>query len=138
MVRTFEPTDYYGEDDDMLIGGEAALWSELADPYNIFTKIWPRLGVISGIFWSERVEGLIEWDEVVADLVKFRNHCQANGIPGNKISSRYCETHPHDTFAIYKETLQAKNVIDSDGNFIRGQLSDNREEVLNTFKDVFM
>lgn len=87
MGRIFEPTDYYG-DSDMLLGGEAPLWGELSTPYNMFNKVWPRLGVMSDIFWGPKIDGPINWGNVVADLVSFRNYVQDNGIPGNKISSR--------------------------------------------------
>lgn len=87
-IRMFEPTEYYKEGDTTLLGGEGALWSELATPYNVFNKIWPRLGVITSIFWSPKIEGLYQWDEIVAELVRFRKYLEDNGIPTNKISSR--------------------------------------------------
>jgi hexosaminidase len=87
MIRIFEPTDYV-EDESMILGGEGPLWSELATPYNIYNKIWPRLGVISDIYWGPKLKSPINWGDIVADLVHFRDYIQENGIPANKISSR--------------------------------------------------
>ncbi len=36
----------------LILGGEAAMWSELATPENIDAKLWPRLAAIAERFWS--------------------------------------------------------------------------------------
>ena len=102
-IRTFEPTDFYDPNDDQLMGGEGCMWSELNTPYNIFNKLWPRLGVISSIFWSSKVEKPFPWGDIVEEMVAFRNHLTSNGIPANQISSRYCEAHPHEVFERYED-----------------------------------
>ena len=97
-MEVFEPTDYYDEDDDRLLGGEACMWSELCTPYNVYFKVWPRLAVMSSIFWEPSRKGKHDWETIVKDLVAFRDHIQANGIPADKISSKYCEMHPDIVF----------------------------------------
>ena len=97
-IRTFEPTQFYDADDDRLLGGEGCMWSELNNPDNVFNKIWPRLGVISSIFWSPKLETPFNWGNIVEELVKFRDGLRENGIAANQVSSRYCEMNPHIVF----------------------------------------
>jgi len=71
------------------LGGEGTLWSELVTPYNIFTKVWPRLGAISNIFWAPSFNNTIPWGDYVENLAAFRQHLKENGIESSKISCRY-------------------------------------------------
>lgn len=100
-IRMFEPTDYYQNGNEQLLGGEACMWSELNTVHNVFDKIWPRLAVISDIFWSPKLEAPFNWGNIVEGLVKFRDELRANGIPANQISSRYGEAHPHEVFGAF-------------------------------------
>ena len=36
----------------LILGGEAAMWEELASPENLDAKLWPRLAAIAERFWS--------------------------------------------------------------------------------------
>jgi hexosaminidase len=46
------PTDLSPEQQKMVLGGEAAMWEELASPENLDAKLWPRLAAIAERFWS--------------------------------------------------------------------------------------
>mmetsp|Transcript_2117 Transcript_2117/g.2707 ORF Transcript_2117/g.2707 Transcript_2117/m.2707 type:complete len:135 (+) Transcript_2117:1377-1781(+) len=107
----FEPSNYYDENDTNLLGGEACMWSELNTPENVFFKVWPKLAVISGIFWSPKVDGAINWGDVVEELVKFKDFIGINGIPANKISSRYCERHPQEVFKRFQESIGSQSKL---------------------------
>ncbi len=45
----------------LIIGGEAALWTEQTDEHNLDAKVWPRAAAAAEVFWSgsARKSGLI-------------------------------------------------------------------------------
>lgn len=45
-------TDLTPQQQKMVLGGEAAMWEELASPENLDAKLWPRLAAIAERFWS--------------------------------------------------------------------------------------
>ena len=85
-IAVFEPTNYYPEESENLLGGEGTLWSELSSPYVVFPKIFPRLAVISNIFWAQKQGPRIPWGDFVENLANFRNYLSDSGIDSGKIS----------------------------------------------------
>jgi hexosaminidase len=110
-MAMFEPTDYYSKDEDQLIGGETCMWSEMNTPYNIFNKVFPRVGSFAEVFWSPKQDEAKKWDEIVTSLVSYRDHLQDNGIPSDKIGSRYCENHANTCFKEYEEEFLMKKLL---------------------------
>ncbi|WNO07694.1 beta-N-acetylhexosaminidase [Teredinibacter sp. KSP-S5-2] len=62
-----------------VIGGEAALWTELVDENSIDNRLWPRVFVVAERLWSgknhvdeefmyRRLEQLVPWSEAMLDL----------------------------------------------------------------------
>jgi hexosaminidase len=46
------PSGLTQEQAKLILGGEAAMWDELATPENLDAKLWPRLAAIAERFWS--------------------------------------------------------------------------------------
>ncbi|MDQ2842003.1 MAG: beta-N-acetylhexosaminidase [Acidobacteriota bacterium] len=46
------PADLTAEQAKLILGGEAAMWEELATAENLDAKLWPRLAAIAERFWS--------------------------------------------------------------------------------------
>ena len=46
------PADLTPEQAKLILGGEAAMWEELATAENLDAKLWPRLAAIAERFWS--------------------------------------------------------------------------------------
>ncbi len=46
------PAGLTAEQAKLILGGEAAMWTELASPENLDAKLWPRLAAIAERFWS--------------------------------------------------------------------------------------
>lgn len=49
-VKKVEPLT--PEQMELILGGEACLWTELVDQNNLNTRLWPRLGAIAEKFWT--------------------------------------------------------------------------------------
>jgi hexosaminidase len=46
------PAELTGQERRFVLGGEAAMWEELATSENVDAKLWPRLAAIAERFWS--------------------------------------------------------------------------------------
>ena len=46
--------DLTAEESKLILGGEAAMWEELATAENLDSRLWPRLAVIAERFWSPK------------------------------------------------------------------------------------
>ncbi len=46
------PADLTPEQSKLILGGEAAMWDELATPENLDAKLWPRVAAIAERLWS--------------------------------------------------------------------------------------
>ncbi len=42
------------EEEQRVLGGEATMWTELANAQNIDSRIWPRTAAIAEVFWSKK------------------------------------------------------------------------------------
>ncbi len=55
LVYSYDPTDGLTADEAKLVlGGEVAVWSEMIDPVNLDSMMWPRASAAGEVLWSGR------------------------------------------------------------------------------------
>lgn len=64
--------------ENALKGGEAAQWTEIADKYNIETRVWPRAAAIAERLWSPA--GVKDVDEMYRRLFSLSAQLDAQGL----------------------------------------------------------
>ncbi|XP_026324951.1 uncharacterized protein LOC113233930 [Hyposmocoma kahamanoa] len=53
VIYEHNPSDIAGSRCHLILGSEAALWSEEADAGNLDSRLWPRLGALAERLWSD-------------------------------------------------------------------------------------
>ncbi len=66
------------EQEALILGGEATMWSELVTPLTIDSRIWPRTAAIAERFWSQK--NIIDVEDMQRRLHKVNKCLEALGI----------------------------------------------------------
>ncbi len=72
------PSGLTPEQAKLILGGEAAMWDELADPEILDAKLWPRLAAIAERFWSP--ESVTDVDSMYRRLYVTNNWLEWLGL----------------------------------------------------------
>ncbi|KAK6068711.1 glycosyl hydrolase family 20 [Seiridium cupressi] len=81
------------EQAELVLGGEAAVWSELIDGTNVDSLIWPRASAMGEVLWSGRLDAsgtnrsAIEAAPRLADL---RERMVARGVGASPVQMVFC------------------------------------------------
>lgn len=70
-----------------VLGGEAVMWGELVDDYNLDMKVWPRAAAIAERLWSNPKT---KSSAAVNRMLEFRQRLINRGINPEAISPRWC------------------------------------------------
>ena len=55
LIYSYDPVGALtAEEATYVLGGEIAIWSELTDPMNLDSKVWPRASAAGEVLWSGR------------------------------------------------------------------------------------
>eukprot|EP00347_Sterkiella_histriomuscorum_P002839 403366601 len=82
-----EPTEII--QDDLLMGGAVAAWSELYDSSSLHAHMWPRAASLADRYWSKNQA--VNLQKVGMRLNSFKDVITRLGIPSAPITSGYCE-----------------------------------------------
>lgn len=84
----FDPERHLGVTiDSTVIGGEAALFSELVNEDIMWERIFPRIFLTADTFWGEKKPVTQDWLNYVQSLVKVMDFLNSMNIPTEKITS---------------------------------------------------
>ncbi|KAJ1327612.1 hexosaminidase [Microdochium nivale] len=78
----------------LVIGGEAAGWSEYIDQHNIDTILWPRASAMGEVLWSGRIDLQTGQNRSQLDaaprLAEFRERMVARGVGSAPVHMPFC------------------------------------------------
>lgn len=93
--RSFDGTD---KEKQLVIGGEACMWSEYVDGTNIMSRLWPRASAVAERLWSQQD---LNVDDAKYRLDEHRCRMLRRGIPAQPILNGFCGDYEWDIDAKY-------------------------------------
>ncbi|XP_036337768.1 chitooligosaccharidolytic beta-N-acetylglucosaminidase-like [Rhagoletis pomonella] len=76
-----------GEYKSLVLGAEAAIWSEQIDEYTLDYRLWPRSSALAERLWSNPVGN---WREAESRILYHRERLVANGIYAEALQPEWC------------------------------------------------
>jgi len=95
LMYSYDPRAGLSEEEaKLVIGGEAAGWSEYIDDYNIDTILWPRASAMGEVLWSGRIDSHTGQNRSQLDaaprLAEFRERMIARGVSSAPVHMPFC------------------------------------------------
>nr|XP_027219274.1 chitooligosaccharidolytic beta-N-acetylglucosaminidase-like [Penaeus vannamei] len=72
---------------DLILGGEAALWSEQVDEMTLDSRLWPRGAALAERLWTNPSHN---WEPAETRLIHQRQRMVARGIRADRIQPQWC------------------------------------------------
>ena len=89
QVYSYDPLDNIPESlQDLLIGGEVHLWSELTDSITLDGMLWPRAAAAAEVMW--RGPGSRPTEDTTRRLAFLRERLVARGIAAGMVTMEWC------------------------------------------------
>lgn len=86
---------------DLILGAEATMWGELADPNNVEDRLWPRAAAFAERLWSgyenPKGEALVSADAILR-LLPWRERLVLRGVRAGPLNQGFCTRNPLDCF----------------------------------------
>jgi hexosaminidase len=81
-----------------VLGGEVALWSEVASAGALDSKLWPRAAAYGGRLWNYPDGASADWVDVELALAAHASRLAGRGISSDQIMPQFCQQQPHLCF----------------------------------------
>jgi hexosaminidase len=82
-----------GDEAELILGGEAALWTETVDAVTLDSLLWPRLGAVAEVLWSGRTDAQgvnrTQFD-AAPRLADMRERMVARGVAASPVQMIFC------------------------------------------------
>ncbi|XP_063848104.1 LOW QUALITY PROTEIN: chitooligosaccharidolytic beta-N-acetylglucosaminidase-like [Scylla paramamosain] len=72
---------------NLILGGEAALWTEQVDDHNLDAKLWPRGAALAERLWTNPPTG---WKQAEFRLIHHRQRLVKRGVLSERIQPQWC------------------------------------------------
>jgi hexosaminidase len=84
---------------NLVLGAEAALWSEQVDEQALDAKVWPRAAAMAERLWSDPDDN---WRQAEMRMINVRERLVARGIMADSLQPEWC--HQNDNKCILEPT----------------------------------
>jgi len=71
----------------LILGGEAAMWSEQVDGAAVMHKVWPRASALAERLWSDPTTG---WKQAEIRMVSHRENLVRRGVQADALQPEWC------------------------------------------------
>merc|ERR1712137_290867 len=91
LMYQFDPlagTNLTPTEEDLFLGGEAAMWAEQVDSVNYDSRVWPRACAVSERLWSQA--DVMDVSDATTRLTEHRCRLARRGIGASPIVPDYC------------------------------------------------
>ena len=75
--------------ESLILGGEAAMWSEQVDGASLMHKLWPRLSALGERLWTDPGQELT-WKQAEYRMVNHRRRMVARNIEADALQPEWC------------------------------------------------
>ena len=71
----------------LILGGEAAMWSEQVDSAAVQGKLWPRLSALGERLWTDPTTG---WKQAEMRMINHRQRMVERGVSADGLQPEWC------------------------------------------------
>ena len=75
--------------ESLILGGEAAMWSEQVDSGAVVHKLWPRVSALAERLWSDPGQGLT-WKQAETRMIHHRQRLMERNIDADGLQPEWC------------------------------------------------
>jgi hexosaminidase len=112
-----------------LLGGEAAIWTEIADEFNFENRVWPRAAAIAERLWSSQSTQNI--DDLYRRLIPFSHQLSWNGLAHLKSANTLLDEYANGSQGSANELLSILSPIKGYRRLMTRMLSPQKTQVEN-------
>ena len=87
--------------ESLILGGEAAMWSEQVDSAAVVHKLFPRVSALGERLWSDPEAGLT-WKQAEARMIHHRQVLVSRGIEADALQPEWC--HQNEALCYVRNT----------------------------------
>ena len=112
-----------------LLGGEAAIWTEIADEFNFENRVWPRAAAIAERLWSSQSTQNV--DDLYRRLIPFSHQLSWNGLGHLKSANAFLDEYANGSKGSTNELLSILTPIKGYRRLMTRMLSPQKTQVEN-------
>ncbi len=88
---------------NLVLGGEAAMWSEQVDEQAVESRVWPRLSALGERLWSDPPPTQT-WQDAERRFIQHRHRIVQRGVRADAVQPEFCRLHDGWCFMPVKKT----------------------------------